>query len=88
VLPTGRNIGRKTQKWPYKNPSGRKKQRLNFLLIFQKMAEKWPKFFAVCSSHETLGYLQKYTTPSIGELNFFCYLLKGRSGFKTAPKKR
>jgi hypothetical protein len=31
VLPTGRNFGRKTQKWPYKNMSGRKNSRPNFL---------------------------------------------------------
>jgi hypothetical protein len=31
VLPTGRNFGRKTQKWPHKNMSGRKNPRPNFL---------------------------------------------------------
>jgi hypothetical protein len=37
VLPTGRNFGRKTQKWPHKNINGRKNP--NFKQIFQK----WPK---------------------------------------------
>jgi hypothetical protein len=59
VLPTGQNFGRKTQKWPHKNLSGRKKWRPNFLQIFQKMAEKWPNFFAVCSSPRRLDYSQK-----------------------------
>jgi hypothetical protein len=39
VLPTGRNFGRKTQKWPPKNISGRKNQRPNFWQIFRKMTE-------------------------------------------------
>jgi hypothetical protein len=43
VLPTGRNFGRKTQKWPHKNLNGRKNLRPNFWQIFIKMAEKWPK---------------------------------------------
>jgi hypothetical protein len=59
VLLTGRKFGRKTQKWPCKNLSGRKKQRPNFLQIFQKIAEKCPDFFAVCSSHQILDCLQK-----------------------------
>jgi hypothetical protein len=59
VLPTGRNFGRKTQKWPHKNLSGRKKQRPNFWPISQKIAEKWPNFFGVCISHEGLDYLKK-----------------------------
>jgi hypothetical protein len=36
VLPTGRNFGRKKQKWPHKNISGRKNPRLNFSLILFK----------------------------------------------------
>jgi hypothetical protein len=52
VLPTGRNFGRKTQKWPHKNTSGWKKQRQNFWPIFQKMVEKWPNFFTVFSSNK------------------------------------
>jgi hypothetical protein len=43
-LPTGRNFGRKTQKWPNKNLSGWKRQRPNILQIFQKMAEEWQNF--------------------------------------------
>jgi hypothetical protein len=64
VLPTGRNFSRKTQKWPHKNLNGRKKWRLNFMQMFQKMAEKWPKFFAACSSHKSLDYEQKKTSQS------------------------
>jgi hypothetical protein len=30
-----------------------------FCRFFQKLAEKWPNFFAVCSSHKSLDYLQK-----------------------------
>jgi hypothetical protein len=45
VLPTGRNFGRKTQKWPHKNVSGRKNPLPNFWQIFIKLAEKWPNFF-------------------------------------------
>jgi hypothetical protein len=45
VLPTGRNFGRKTQKWPHKNLSGRNNLRPNFWQIIIKMAEKWPNFF-------------------------------------------
>jgi hypothetical protein len=30
-----------------------------FLQIVQKMAEKWPNFFAVYSSHKSLDYLLK-----------------------------
>jgi hypothetical protein len=59
VLPTGRDFGRKRQKWPHKNLSGRKKQRPNFVQIFQKIAEKWPNFFPVCFSHRKLETLQK-----------------------------
>jgi hypothetical protein len=59
VLPTGRNFGRKTQKWPHKNLSGREKLRPNFWPIFQKMAEKWPNFYSVCTSHKSLHYLKK-----------------------------
>jgi hypothetical protein len=44
VLPTGRNFGRKTQKSPYKNLSGRKKQRLNFS-DFSKNARKVAEHF-------------------------------------------
>jgi hypothetical protein len=51
VLPTGRNVGRKTQKWPYKNISGRKNPRPNYWQIFQKMAEKWPNLFLKCICH-------------------------------------
>jgi hypothetical protein len=40
VLPTGRYFGRKTQKWPHKNLSGRKNPRPNFWHICLKMAEK------------------------------------------------
>jgi hypothetical protein len=59
VLPTGQNFGRRTQKWPHKNLSGRKKQRLIFLQIFKKLAEKWLIFFvAVCSSHQSKDSLQ------------------------------
>jgi hypothetical protein len=37
VLPTGRNFGRKTQKWPHKHISGRKNLLPILLQIFQKM---------------------------------------------------
>jgi hypothetical protein len=59
VLPTGRNFGRKTQKWPFKYLSGRKKQRPNFSPISQKMAEKWPNFFGMWTSHKGLDYVKK-----------------------------
>jgi hypothetical protein len=49
VLPTGRNVGRKTQKWLLKNISGQKNRRPNFVQICQKMAEIWPNFFEVFS---------------------------------------
>jgi hypothetical protein len=49
----------KNTKLAHKNLSGRKKWRANFLQIFQKMAEKWPNFFVVCSSHKRHDYLQK-----------------------------
>jgi hypothetical protein len=71
VLPTGRNFGGKTQKWPLKNFSGQKNPRLNFWPIFQKMAEKWPNFFAVCNSYKNLHYLQKYTFQYTYENNLF-----------------
>jgi hypothetical protein len=45
VLPTGRNFGRKTLKWPHKNMSGWKNPRLKLLKILQKVAEKGPNFF-------------------------------------------
>jgi hypothetical protein len=45
-----------TKKWHFKNISGRKKRRPNFLLIFQKMAEKWPNFPATFYSHKSLHY--------------------------------
>jgi hypothetical protein len=70
VLPTGRNFGRKTQKLPHKNLSCRKKQWPNFLPIFQKLAEKWPNFFAVCTSHKSLDYLQKETCQSTWNSTF------------------
>jgi hypothetical protein len=44
VLPTGKNFGRKTQKWQHKNISSRKNPQLNFWQICQKMAEKWSNF--------------------------------------------
>jgi hypothetical protein len=40
VLPTGRNFGRKMQKWPHKNLSGRNNLRPKFWQIIIKMAEK------------------------------------------------
>jgi hypothetical protein len=59
VLPTGRNIGRKTQKWPHKNISGRKNLRPKYLPIFQKVAEKWPNFLVLGCSLKCLNYWQK-----------------------------
>jgi hypothetical protein len=47
VFPTGRNFGRKTQKRPLKNMSGRENPRPNILQICLKMAEKGPNFFEV-----------------------------------------
>jgi hypothetical protein len=48
VLPTGRNFGRKTQKWSYKNTSGR---------LIKKMVEKCLNFLEVCS-HKSLHFWQ------------------------------
>jgi hypothetical protein len=59
VLSTGRYFGRKTQKWPHKNLSGRKFLRANFLQICLKIAEKWPNLFEGYSSLKNLDYLQK-----------------------------
>jgi hypothetical protein len=73
MLPTGRNFGRKTKKWPHKNLSGRKKLRPNFWPIFQEMAEKWPNFYSVCTSHKGLNYLKKLTSQPMGSLHYFCY---------------
>jgi hypothetical protein len=42
-LPTGRFFGRKTQKGPNKNISGRTNLRPNFGRIFPKRAKKGPK---------------------------------------------
>jgi hypothetical protein len=39
VLSTGRNFGRKTQKWSDKKLSGRTNPRSNFMQIFYKVAE-------------------------------------------------
>jgi hypothetical protein len=39
-----RNFGRKTQKWPQKNISGRENPRPNFMHISQTMAEKGQHF--------------------------------------------
>jgi hypothetical protein len=86
-LPTGRNFGRKTQKWPHKNLSGRKKQRPNFWPISQKMAEKWPNFFGVCTSHKALGYLKKYTGQPMGSLHYFCYQFEAEVLVKQALRK-
>jgi hypothetical protein len=58
VLPTGQNFGRKTQKWPYKNLSGRKKT-AEFFADFSKNSRKVAELFSVCFSHKSLDYLQK-----------------------------
>jgi hypothetical protein len=45
VLPTGRNFGRKTQKWPHNNMSGRKKFAAEFFEDFTKSGRKVAELF-------------------------------------------
>jgi hypothetical protein len=73
VLPTGRNFGRKIQKWPHQTLSARKSPHTNLLQIFQEMAEKLPNFLEVCFSHKSLDYLQKTEWSTQRSTQIFCY---------------
>jgi hypothetical protein len=74
LLPTGRNLCRKTQKSSPRKISAAEKIRGRIFCRFaQKMAYKGPNFVEVWFSHKFLDTLKKKTVKSTGLPDFFSF---------------